>query len=49
MKIKISPAKLEVGGAAIFPILNKNHHNAIKGLIVIILRIKINLRVANRS
>jgi len=33
IKTKISPAKLEDGGAAILKILNKNHHRANIGII----------------
>ena len=49
MKIKISPANLGVGGAAMFLILNMNHQRAIRGDKASIPRSKVKLRVPDRS
>jgi len=49
IKIKISPAKLGVGGAAILATLNKNHHKDNKGAIVNPLRNSSILREESRS
>ena len=47
-KIKISPPRLALGGAAIFVILNKNHQRPMMGAILKELRIKIILRLLRR-
>jgi hypothetical protein len=48
MKIKISPARLVEGGAAMLNTLNKNHHKANKGIMVKLPRVNKILRVDNR-
>ena len=48
MKIKISPPKLGLGGAAILVTLKINHHRPKTGAKVKELRIKIMLRLDNR-
>jgi hypothetical protein len=49
IKIKISPPRLALGGAAIFVILNKNHHRPKTGAILKDLRIKMILRLLKRE
>lgn len=49
IKIKISPARLGVGGAAMLATLNKNHHNDNKGVMVRPLRNRSILREDKRS
>lgn len=45
----ISPKRFNVGGAAIFPEHNKNHHNANLGIKFNRPLLIINLRLPNRS
>jgi len=48
MKIKISPARFGVGGAAMFAAPNRNHHSVKSGILETPLRIKTILRLLNR-